>query len=52
MTTLTPEEISFFRSALANFPEASATFQIIEECDGNLEDATEVLVIEAKYSVN
>ncbi|OKH31398.1 hypothetical protein NIES2101_41565 [Calothrix sp. HK-06] len=41
-----PEEIARFRSELAAYPEAIAAIDIIENCDGNLEDATAVLAIE------
>lgn len=47
MTTVTPSEISQVRSALADNSSASAALQVIEECEGNLEDAFEVLIVES-----
>jgi hypothetical protein len=46
MTTVTTEEIAKFRSQLADYPEAIAALDMIEECEGNLEDAATVLAIE------
>jgi hypothetical protein len=48
MTTVTSNEIALSRSALADYPEASDTLKIIEECGGNLEDAFEVLMVESE----
>ena len=50
MTTITPEEIAQSRSALADYPEALDALQIIEDVDGNLEDAVDVILIEAAVS--
>jgi len=47
MTIVTPAEISQVRSVLAGNSNASAALQVIEECEGNLEDAFEVLMIES-----
>lgn len=47
MTTVTTEEIAKFRSELAENPEALEALRVIEACKGNLEDATEVLVVQA-----
>ncbi|MGB7439514.1 MAG: hypothetical protein WA919_00470 [Coleofasciculaceae cyanobacterium] len=47
ITTVTSEEIEKFRSQLAGYPEAIATLDEIEACEGNLEDAAVVLAIEA-----
>lgn len=47
MTIVTPEEIAQYRSALVDNPEALAALDIIENCEGNLEDAAEVIAIEA-----
>jgi hypothetical protein len=46
MTIVTPEEIAKFRSELANDPEALEALDVVEECKGNLEDATEVLMVQ------
>jgi hypothetical protein len=48
MTTVTSDEIALSRSALADYPQASDTFKVIEECEGNLEDAFEVLIVESE----
>ncbi|MEH2237589.1 hypothetical protein [Nostoc sp.] len=45
MITLTPEEISQFRSQLADKPQALAALDTIEECEGYLEDAVPLLVM-------
>lgn len=46
MTIVTPDEITYFRSALAEDPVAIAALEEIENCEGNLEDAFEVLMVE------
>jgi hypothetical protein len=46
MITVTTEEISQFRSELANSPEALAALDAIEECKGNLEAATQLIAVE------
>ena len=45
MITVTPEEISLFRSQLADSPEALAALDAIEECEGYLDDAIPLLVM-------
>ncbi|MBH8560760.1 hypothetical protein I8748_00835 [Nostoc sp. CENA67] len=45
MLTVTPEEISQFRSQLADSPEALAALDAIEECEGYLDDAVPLLVM-------
>lgn len=45
MLTVTPEEISQFRSQLADNPEALAALDAIEECEGYLDDAIPLLVM-------
>lgn len=45
-TIITPEEIARYRTELAGYPEAIAAIDIIENCDGNLEDATAVIAVE------
>ena len=44
-TIVTPEEIAKFRSELADYPEALAALNVIEECDGYLEDAVPLLLM-------
>lgn len=46
MITVTPEEITQFRSQLADSPEALAALDAIEECKGNLEAATQLIAVE------
>ncbi len=46
MITVTPEEISQFRSQLADSPEALAALDAIEKCKGNLGAATRLIAIE------
>ena len=48
MTTVTSEEIAQSRSALSDCPEASDALKVIEECEGDLEAAFKVLMIESK----
>lgn len=50
MITITPEEIAQSRSALADYPDALDALQIIEDVDGNLEDAVDVILVEAAVS--
>lgn len=45
MITITPEEISQFRSQLADSPEALEALDTIEECEGYLDDAVPLLVM-------
>ncbi len=45
MTTVTPEEIQHFCSQLANYPEAIAALDAIQECDGYVEDAVTLLMM-------
>lgn len=45
MLTITPDEISQFRSQLAYSPEALAALDAIEECEGYLDDAIPLLVM-------
>ncbi|NJM74359.1 MAG: hypothetical protein HC862_32325 [Scytonema sp. RU_4_4] len=46
MLTVTPEEITQFRSQLADSPEALAALDAIEECKGNLEAAAQLIAVE------
>jgi hypothetical protein len=57
MTTVTSEEISQFRSQLADIPQAIDALDAIEECEGYLEDAVPLLLMretaqEADRSLN
>jgi hypothetical protein len=47
---ITPEEIAKLRSEFANYPEAIAALDEVEACDHSLDDAAEVLAIQAGYS--
>lgn len=57
MISVTPEEISQFRSQLADNPQALVALDTIEECEGYLDDAVPLLVMretaqEADRSLN
>ncbi|BAY60798.1 hypothetical protein NIES22_08580 [Calothrix brevissima NIES-22] len=57
MLTVTPEEITQFRSQLADSPEALTALDTIEECEGYLDDAVPLLLMretaqEADRSLN
>ena len=45
--SLTSQEIAQYRSQLANYPEALESLDIIEDCEGDLEDAAVSLAIHA-----
>ncbi|MEH1871119.1 hypothetical protein [Nostoc sp.] len=45
MITVTPEEITEFRSQLVDSPEALAALDDIEECKGNLEAAAQLIAV-------
>ena len=45
MITVTPEEITQFRSQLVDSPEALAALDAIEECKGNLEAAAQLIAV-------
>jgi len=45
MTQVTPEEVAKFRTQLVDYPDAMNALQVIEDCEGNLEDAAMVLAI-------
>jgi hypothetical protein len=47
MIKLAPEEIENFRSQLADYPEALTALDEIEEDEGDLEYATEIMALEA-----
>lgn len=45
MITITPQEISQFRSQMTDIPEALVALDTIEECEGYLDDAVSLLVM-------
>jgi hypothetical protein len=47
MVALTSQEIAYYRSQLAQFPEALEALDAIEDCEGDLEDAALSLAIHA-----
>ena len=47
MTKVTSQEIAKFRSLMVNDPQAMETLDLIEDCDGDLEDAVMTLAIKA-----
>ncbi|HYW21979.1 MAG TPA: hypothetical protein VE956_22245 [Nodularia sp. (in: cyanobacteria)] len=47
MTKVTSQEIALFRSQLADDSSAMEALDLIEDCDGDLEDATMTLAIRA-----
>jgi hypothetical protein len=47
VTRVTPEEIAQFRTQVAGNPEALAALDVIEEGEGDLEYAAQVLALEA-----
>lgn len=47
MTTVTSQEIAQFRSQLADNPKAMEALDLIEDCEGDLEDAAMTLAIKA-----
>lgn len=47
MTQVTPAEVAKFRTQLVDYPDAINALQVIEDCEGNLEDAAIVLAIRA-----
>jgi len=47
MTTVTSQEIAQFRSQLADDPKAMEALDLIEDCEGDLEDAAMTLAIRA-----
>ena len=49
MITVTPEEISQFRSQFEDNPDISAVLDLIEQRNGNLETAAKILAIRAGY---
>jgi hypothetical protein len=51
MTTVTTEEIEKFRSELADDREALEALNVIETCEGDLEDAAVVLARRAKIEI-
>ncbi len=51
MTILTPEKIAKYRNELKEYPEAITALNTIEECEGNLEDATALIASRSGESV-
>ncbi len=49
MITVTPEEISQFRSQFKDNPDVRAVLDLIEQRHGNLETAAKILAIRAGY---
>lgn len=47
MTTVTQEEIQQFREQLRDYPTALSALEVIDECEGHLEDAAQVIALEA-----
>jgi hypothetical protein len=47
LIVVTPQELEFFRSELADHPAALEALGVIEDCDGDLEDAAISLAIRA-----
>jgi hypothetical protein len=47
MILLAPEEITQLRARLADYPEALEALQEIEDCDGDVEDASISLALKA-----
>ncbi len=45
MITVTSEEITQFRSQLADHPQALVALDTIEECEGYLDDAVQLLIM-------
>jgi hypothetical protein len=45
--TLTSEELEFYRSELADYPEALAALDVLTDCEGDLEDAAITLAIQS-----
>lgn len=47
MIALTPEEVTQFKTRLADYPEALKALQEIDDCDGDVEDAAISLALRA-----
>ncbi len=47
MITLTLKEISQYRNQLATYPQALVALDMLEDCEGSLEDAALALAIQA-----
>ncbi|EKQ67078.1 hypothetical protein OsccyDRAFT_4900 [Leptolyngbyaceae cyanobacterium JSC-12] len=45
--TITPEEIEHYRAELANYPEALNALDVLEDCEGDLEDASITLALQS-----
>ncbi|MCP2728702.1 hypothetical protein [Limnofasciculus baicalensis] len=51
MMIVTAEEIAQYRAQLADYPEALEALDVIEKCEGDLEDAALVVAKRAKIEV-
>lgn len=49
---ITPEEIEYYRAELAEYPEALAAIAVLEDCEGDLEDAAIALAIQTGQEPN
>lgn len=47
MTIVTESEIERYRLQLAEYPDALKALDLLEDCEGNLEDAAETIAIES-----
>lgn len=45
MVILTIHEVEHYRAALADYPEALRALEVVDDCDGDLEDAAIVLAL-------
>ncbi len=52
MMTITPDEIAQYRADLADFPEALPAMEMIEDCEGDLEDAAIALALQVGQEPN
>lgn len=51
-TILTPTDIAQFREELTDYPQALAALEVIEDCEGDLEDAAIALAIHVGQEPN
>lgn len=52
MTIVSPEHLQEFRTCLEEFPEALSALTVIEDCEGDLEDAAIILAIRTGQEPN
>jgi len=50
--TVTTTELEYFRAILADYPDALSALTVIEDCEGDLEDAALSLAIQAGQEPN